>query len=259
MGDKAEDETEKQVFDEAFGRSVLDKADENYNKTWNMKQKSEDDKKNAEELERTSREAIPEAENQLEAAIEQLTKTGKAFGKADMKASKAKSKIARAKQARENAADDIRASKDIIKKANDDIKSAKQMAAKAVLLEKEMQEKKDKAAVVEQEAMDETAKGRVCVDLPGVQLASAGGKDGFDPIAVDKSIDTPEACSLWCRQHDGCAQATFNSRSKSCQLFKQTTTDTKSYGDHVTSSYCGKASDKKKMKGLVKKAMSHQP
>merc|ERR1719277_1841772 len=123
--------------------------------------------------------------------------------------------------------------------AKEEANDAKVAMSEAKKLDASAKKEQDKVIGLEQEAMAATAKLRACVDLPGVQLVEPGGKDAFAPVEIEKVTDTPEACALWCKGHDGCSQTIYEMRGKSCKLYKKATTDIVSFRDGFNSTYCG--------------------
>jgi len=86
------------------------------------------------------------------------------------------------------------------------------------------------------EGKKQVAKGRMCVDLPGVRLNSGAGP--MDPIVGDSDVATPEQCTQRCQEDPNCGQSIWAWGNKGCYMSVGNTLDVIEYKDGFNSSYC---------------------
>lgn len=179
--------------------------------------------------------------------------------KAESLRAEAKDNVTKAKQMKREANSSNEEASSALASARADLAAAKEVLAGSKEKVKGAQGQMDDAKAVELKALETAAGARLCVDLPGTQLADAKGLSDFAPMLADKEVGTPEQCTDWCKKHGGCAQAVFSAGDTSCRLFEGATTDVTVFSDGFNSSFCGVSSEEDDLKAKLEEAFSHQP
>jgi hypothetical protein len=238
---------------------MLDQASDELQKITDMRDQSEADMETAEKEEKKATADEEAANKTIQDAEDKMAKADGDAAKADKEEQDALDTIQKANQTIAEATQTKTSAAQQIEDAKKEAADAKKIMSQADELEAKAQEENDKVAAVEEEAMAATAAERVCVPVPGAQLAPGKGENEEAPIAAKKNITSAEACSTWCQSHEGCAQSIFCKWDKSCKMYEKANPGVIKFEDGFGSAYCGDTADKKALEKMVEEVMSHKP